>query len=110
MGDRLFLSDGMKSGIRAYFCPKIDGEHHVELCPMCASPRWRSTFENRAPDVVATEGNDVCDECDRFRTLHPEVFRFVHNALSGQRMLAKLRVPKATAPSEATKDELAPKR
>jgi hypothetical protein len=89
MGTRLMLSYEEKESIRNSHCSGKDGEHHVELCPVCARPELRMTHLNRISDVIVTVGEELCYVCRDFGSKHPETFNFIIRMLSGQRLIAK---------------------
>jgi hypothetical protein len=67
-----------------------EGEHHLTLCPLCATAIWQSTHLKKAPGLVVTLGERICECCEGVAARHPEIFSWVSAVLSGQRLIAKL--------------------
>lgn len=72
-----------------------EGEHHVTLCPLCATRQWRCTEEGPAK-ILAKVDDKWCQRCQKAHVLHPEVVEWFVSVLVGQRLLAKLREQRAT--------------
>jgi hypothetical protein len=83
------MSDEEKAQHVRTVCPKGDGEHHVELCPICVRPTWKWSDTSKPKAVVVVLGEEPCDACLGFQHLHPAVFEFVTHALRAQRFIAK---------------------
>lgn len=69
----------------------VDGEHFVDLCPLCARPGWRCTNGDKPPALHVKVGVEYCQECRGTAQRHPEVFSWIVAVLDGQRLLDKLK-------------------